>query len=532
MNPKHLATADFQSGFYPTPEALAVKALAGIQWHQVESVLEPSAGKGDFIRVAKRLWKYDDDYGTEKDIDCVEVDPTLRATLKGDGFRVVHYDFLTFRTLKQYSLIIMNPPFDEGAAHLHKALDLIDFGGSVVCILSAETLKNPFTNERKHLLQRLTDCNASIEYVEGAFANAERPTDVSVAIIRCSVENVVADSLLIDNLRKAKPHAVHNTEPDKLIDADYEQAIIDRYNFEAVAGVMLIEEYDAMKPYILDGTEKHSRPILRLSIDNHDACVNDYLRNLRRRYWSTLFADNKFVANLTSNVSRTLMTKVNELGEYDFTHYNIQQLRIDTFGTLLLGIKETIMKLFDDWTYTNAWYDGSKNIHYYNGWATNKAFKVAGKVIIPFHHKVWNEYSGKFHPTGFGIGNKLADIERVFDHLSGNPSNIKMVDFRLKEAERIGCSKDVPFRYFKATFYKKGTVHLEFTDEEVLYRFNLFAALGKLWLPPCYGKKHYRDMAPEEQAVIDGFEGEARYEQTMLNPSVYLADEHLLLNAG
>ena len=56
------------------------------------------------------------------DIDCVEIEPELRAILKAKGFRVVHDDFLTLHTYKHYGLILMNPLFSVGVRHLLKAI--------------------------------------------------------------------------------------------------------------------------------------------------------------------------------------------------------------------------------------------------------------------------------------------------------------------------------------------------------------------------------------------------------------------------
>lgn len=57
-------------------------------------------------------------------IDCVEINKDLRNCLKGAGYRVVGDDFLTYSTMKQYDLIVMNPPFSNGDAHLLKALKM------------------------------------------------------------------------------------------------------------------------------------------------------------------------------------------------------------------------------------------------------------------------------------------------------------------------------------------------------------------------------------------------------------------------
>ena len=72
--------------FYPTPEWVADKMLEGIDWLMIESVLEPSAGKGDLIEWIKKAYKKDSyrRYGNrELDIDCVEIQPELQHILKG-----------------------------------------------------------------------------------------------------------------------------------------------------------------------------------------------------------------------------------------------------------------------------------------------------------------------------------------------------------------------------------------------------------------------------------------------------------------
>lgn len=67
----------------------------------------------------------------------------------------------------------MNPPFSQGAKHLLKALALQSNGGMVLCILNAETIKNPYTNERMALKQKLNEYNANIDFISGAFESSE-----------------------------------------------------------------------------------------------------------------------------------------------------------------------------------------------------------------------------------------------------------------------------------------------------------------------------------------------------------------------
>ena len=90
-----------------------------------------------------------------------------------------------------WNTILMNPPFSNGDEHLLKAISLAEKTGStIVCLLNAETIRNPFSNKRKALLQKLKEYHAEYEYVQNAFASgtsAERHADVEVVIISLSV---------------------------------------------------------------------------------------------------------------------------------------------------------------------------------------------------------------------------------------------------------------------------------------------------------------------------------------------------------
>ena len=58
----------------------------------------------------------------------------------------------------------------------------------------------------------------------------------------------------------------------------------------------------------------------------------------------------------------------------------------------------------------------------------------------------------------------------------------------------------------------------------LLARFNIFAAKGKNWLPPSFGKKKYKDMTEEEQKVAKSFMGSAeKYDKVVQYSHYFLA---------
>ena len=61
--------------------------------------------------------------------------------------------------------------------------------------------------------------------------------------------------------------------------------------------------------------------------------------------------------------------------------------------------------------------------------------------------------------------------------------------------------------------------------------FNLYASQKKGWLPPSYGKKSYYDMPAADRKVVDSFEGEESYTDTLTRHLIPTKSTFLQLNA-
>lgn len=525
--------------FYPTPKNIIDKMLCGLDFSMIKSILEPSAGTGNIVEALKRKEEIQTRYYTKVsfDIDCIEADQNLQHILKGKNFRVVYNDFLTYDTMKEYDLVIMNPPFSNGCKHMLKALEMQKRnGGAVICLLNAETLKNPCTNDRLDLKRKLTEYNAKIEFIQDAFLDAERKTAVEIALVKVQLPKVQRESFILEGLKKAQEQReIEETESTQLIDSDFFKAIVNQYQLEVAAGIKLIKEYYAMQPFILSEFGKDEKTgetiqkggcIISMKVSKDGLSVNDYIKAVRRKYWTALFKNEKFIGQLTNNLQRDFYNKVEELSNYDFSLYNIYQLKIDMQQKVVKGIEDTIMELFDEFSHKYHWLDEtSKNIHYYNGWKTNQSWIINKKVIIPLKGFKDLEYSwGGFKPTNYDVVRKLQDIEKCFNYLDGGLTEAVDLEESLKFAEEYGETKDIQLKYFTVTFYKKGTCHITFNNEELLKKFNIFGSQHKGWLPPSYGKKAYKDMTMEEKAVVNEFEGEKEYSKVIQNKGYYLFD--------
>lgn len=522
---------NFNEEFYPTPKSLLNKIFDGVDWKQVDTILEPSAGKGDiieFIQNSEEAHRYHHNF----EIDCIEKDPNLQAVLKQKGFRLVHDDFFTFHTWKQYDLIVMNPPFSCGDKHLLNALKLQEDGGNVICILNAETLKNPYSVTRQALALRLEDLHANVSYMQNEFVSAERKTSVEIAVVKVSIPKKERDSRIFSELRESKQMSEQTVqEQTSLAENDYIKAAVKQFELETEAGIRLIREYQAMKPYMLRSLSgcnlAKNDSILYLTMDKYNPCSpevteNEFLKVVRLKYWTSIFNDSRFTGHMTSNLLSEYRTQIDKLADYDFSCFNIKTIQADIAIKLVKGVEECIVKLFDELSFQYSYSDElGRNIHYYNGWKTNKAWIINKKVILPWMN-AWGRFNGLYDPASYEIIEKLADIEKALDYLSGSSGNERGIHETLHEAEKIGQTKKIPLKYFTVTFYKKGTCHIEFTNLELLKKLNIFGSQQKGWLPPAYGKKSYFDMDEEEKKVIDEFEGVESYVETMTNSDYYL----------
>lgn len=573
---------NFKDEFYPTPKGLAKKMCQYLDGRE-ERILEPSAGKGDLVEaIIRALPTYSHRYY----VDMIEKDEDLRdiletrfsekaledlrkrerelllkerfwdeekreyknilteeekeeynqvqeriRNLSNVNFNVVSNDFLEYKTWKKYDAIVMNPPFAEGAKHLLKAISLMRFGGKIVCLLNKETIGNPYTNERKLLAKKLEEFDAEIEFLPMEFMSddSERKTAVEVALVKMTIPEMASyKSQILEGLDKAREEkraAYEATEVSTKV--GWIDALIEQCEYELEAGFKLYEEYKSLLPYMCRDydRETYSRNMITLKCGDRDFEPNDFAHAVRAKYWKKFFSNEEFQRALTSNLSSTFNSIVDEAADYEFTKENVARI-IEKMNVLMVTAREeTILELFDTLSAKHSWYSESdNNIHYYNGWAANKAHKINDKkVILPING--FCSYSGDMDL--YHITSKLSDIEKVFNYLAvGSDEEFLSVDLSrtLEICSRQKIFKGINLRYFSINLYKKGTCHIIFHEnaKQLVEKLNIFGSQKKGWLPPCYGKKAYSDMTDEEKAVIDEFQGKDDYERVLSKSDYYL----------
>lgn len=588
MSVTDLTTTRGKDQFYPTPPELARQMLTGLDMQTIHRVLEPSAGKGDLIEAIGRRNLIST--RREIEVDFCELDPNLREIcqynfsakkreeiseqyrplqqrsfsalseaekreykrldscldfLRETKVRCVHDDFLTYRTYMKYDLILMNPPFANGDEHLLRAIEMQERqGGAIICLLNAETIRNPFSASRLRLAAKLKEHDAKTEFVENAFSRAERRADVDVAIVRIHIPAPPPDeSEIWQRMKKAvEEEALPDPELRALVTGDYIEQAITLYRTEVAATMELVRQYKALCPYIprsLGGNDIYGKtPIIHLTVDNDRYSdgfnIAEYMRKVRLKYWVALFDNPEFTGRLTSELREQYHKTVERMADYEFSAFNIKQVALDMQSKMISGIEKAIMDLFDKLTYTHAYNpEFSSNKHYYNGWVTNKAWKIGKKCIIPTYgmFSSWKSSRETFYVSeAYKV---ISDIEKAFDYLDGGRTDEIDLSVRLEAASTQGRTRNIECKYFKIDIFQKGTTHIKFYPEAMplVERLNIYAAQKKGWLPPRYGRTSYKKMDARERAVVDSFHGDGKegsgeeaYAEVMEKAAFYLAE--------
>lgn len=484
---------NLKNQFYPTPQHIIKKILEPyIENLDNKHVLEPSAGKGDILDYIHKYHQYK--HGISPILYAIEIDQELQYTLQGKQYQVIGNDFLKYSGDLYFDMIIMNPPFAYGTDHLLKAWDIIKTG-NILCLLNAETINNPYTEKRK-LLTKIIETSGTVENLGNCFSTAERQTDIDVVLVTLNKKTESKFNFSFCSNTK------ENT-PDLDEDVVKEQGIA----LNDVVGNFLIQ-YDNTKEAFTEYMKAKSRLHFYSNdlisqyddiIKTADECgydgknsYNNFANKVRSKAWQKILGKLNMNKYMTSSLYNSFDEFIQHQGCMDLTKeniFNVLQFIIDNRKTIM---KQAILDVFDTFTkYHN------ENRCHVEGWKTNESWKVNKKIILPYWC-TWGEYWSGQDLKKYGdrfktqYSREYEDIDKVMCHITGkNFDNIlgikQALDYKFDELGKIysGDKFDNTCHstFFNIKFFKKGTVHLEFIDEDLWNEFNRVACIGKKWLP-------------------------------------------------
>lgn len=484
---------------YPTPFALAGEMFQHIQAHfkgeyrkSELDIFDPSAGKGDLLDYAAKVWQV-----PAHKLYCCEIDPDLRFTLQGKGYRYLDGDFLSSSMSGLFNAVVMNPPFANGAEHVLKAWGHVKDGGILVALLNADNFNAPrgAVAELELLIKRFGETHDMGQ----PFTNGQRRTNVNVAMIVLAKPKVAEYHFSTDKFKLDPDQAEEFSQSASLVSSNQITALVARYK---AAEAALLERYHAQKRLdaLLKGVADpiFDQQSIQLNSGDYrygsseDSCLkqpiglNAQLKALKSRFWRTVIDEIDALKNATTKFTRDWQTFQVQQSNIAFTEANIRELISLFIGTRTQVMQDALISAFEQLTKYHA---GNTITHLgggnYSGWKHNLCWKLSGKkMVIPYAtHYTKSTTSGYLFESWTLRSGETLDLLHDLDKIGRwlRPSTpddaltlVRAIEGYIKKPKEHVMHTWVESEFFEVQLYKgTSTMHLRFKDPDLLRDFNL-----------------------------------------------------------
>ena len=175
---------------------------------------------------------------------------------------------------------------------------------------------------------------------------------------------------------------------------------------------------------------------------------------------------NRFIneTNLRSRLPSSLRESFNKNLQQQkniaFTLDNLKYFYEKLISEIPTSYNETVSKIFDKLTVESEYSESAwcKNIHYFNGWKTNKAYKINGKSIIYHNHSDWY----------YGLDDTLSDLLIIFENIAGEKDEY-MRSKEFVSAIKLKLSKETPMYQEGGLFTMSSNFDIHFFDTPSTY---------------------------------------------------------------
>jgi predicted RNA methylase len=460
--------------YYPTPADLADRALAMFSNKRVERMLDACAGTGALAEAwIRKLQSSKYHNRNEKlDIDAVEIDARHHPVLRAKGIQVVGLDFTTYESGAIYSHVVLNPPFSQGSKHVLKAYDML-WEGEVVAILNSETVRNPYSAERKRLCKLIAD-HGEMEFVEDAFkgAGVEREADVEIVLIHlvkkaeCNDDWIgpVIDSLKVEEIEEgtyrlptelALPTSF--IENQCIVFRQAVKAMREQVRAAAVAthfanriGKTMSETCGAFNAEAEKEREAYSSEGVR-------AALREKYLELKDRAWTSVLRSTDALQKLSKKVQSQAEAQFKDIAALEFNEQNVYGFMLGLVEAQPEMQLDMACDVFD--TITRYW---SENAVFFRGWISNDRHRTNGmrirttRFIVPGHGT--SSYQSNLSWESRQL---LSDFDKVFAMLDGKQKPaFGLLDVFNNHLPELRAGKRMSSDYFDVRYHPGvGTIH-------------------------------------------------------------------------
>ena len=484
----------FNRDFYITPREVYNMMTQGESLADAV-VLEPSAGSGNIVRFCKE--------DGARYVKACEINDTLRNSLYNEC-NVIAPDFLTVQReqVADITHIIMNPPFTTVEKHILHAWEIAPDGCTILALCPSSRFAHCYGEDKK--LKELADLYGSREELGDVFnvATADRRTDAEISLLRLykpSDKTEDFEDLDFDETPEGWEDMGNGQEG--VIKYDAVRDMVKRYNaalaqFDAVQEASEkinadIKTFSSCRIHFgAHGSDREGNKFQNITRDR-------FRKELQHAAWSSIFE----LLNMQKYTTNVLQEKIARFVETSEARpFNLKNIYLVVSSVLQnIGniMEECVVKAFDTICGLSA-----ENSTAGEKWKTNSNYMVNQKFIVDglSCEKRWNGHLSYSIGHSYDRSGKMEDFYKAMSFLTGQP--LKEDCYRPFISQIVESCTDTGewfyFDWFRVKFYKKGTMHFEFTDINIWYRFNQIAAKHKGWaigsVSQCKARKVWRDI--------------------------------------
>lgn len=483
----------FNRDFYPTPHEV-IEQMLSLSDIRGKIILEPSAGSGNIVDFLQKN-------GAKKVIAC-EINTKLQAIIAGKC-DLIASDFLTVMPdmISHIDMIVMNPPFSQSLKHILHAYEIAPEGCEIIALCNDDTYRYTDTRDKERL-RELVDLHGNSEYIGQVFKAAERRTDVDVRLIRLykprTGEHEFDD--FFDMTEDEEP----NTQG--IMRYNYVQDIVSKYKDAVELFDTVMEGNNRMnklcnsmgvQPIVFG-----ARKVQDVNSYSSGAITRDvFKKTLQKSLWRHVFNQFGMEKYVTRKVIDDLNRAIELASDMPFTMKNIYRMAQMLVATHEERMKQTLVEAFDYICSLSA-----ENSTAGEKWKTNSDYMINKRFIMP----CVTRYDKDFPRTNWRIDiayngtGRIDDVMKALCFLTGRDysDTTDLYTFARQnnllwgqwyDWTNIVTDKDGntirKWSFFRIRGYKKGTMHFEFVDEDVWYKFNQAVASIKGWQLPKQHKK-------------------------------------------
>ncbi len=448
----------FHAEFYPTPPE--VIQLMNLDCKN-KVILEPHAGKGNIV-----------DYCISKgakEVLSIEINKDLQHIVKQKS-TLIGEDFFECKPeqISHVHAIYMNPPFSNAEKHILHAWEIAPDGCEIVSLCNYSTVERPLPRLRNILSQygiseNLGDC----------FTDAERTTGVEVGLIRLHKpirhEDFEFEGFFIEEDEE-------EMQGEGIMPYNEVRALVNRY-------VGTMKMFDRMKAEI-ESVNVMIKQINMSSINlniGHDKDITtkeQFSKILQKQSWNYIFKKMNMEKYVTSGVMKDINKFVETQEKIPFTMKNIYRMLEIIVGTRKETFNRALEEAIDNFTKHTH-----ENRFGVEGWKTNSGYMLNKKFIIEGIMETMSYMGFNVRYDSYGL-RRIDDLVKVLCNITGRDYNeigsLYRFNFNKNHEKMFQIEPNTWYEwgFFDVKFFKKGTMHVKFKDNDSWYLLN--KAYGEL----------------------------------------------------